>query len=48
VDRLLNDKEILAGVNLQFRDIYQEVEHSDSPSEALERLVRGLPSKKPN
>lgn len=50
VDKLLSDKEILAGVHIRFKDIYSELQDSENPSEALERVVRGLPSsrRKPN
>jgi hypothetical protein len=48
LEKLLADKEILAGVHLRFADIYEHVEHSQNPSEALERVVAGLPSGKPN
>jgi hypothetical protein len=48
LDKLLADKEILAGVHLRFGDIYKEIEHSASPGEALAHLVSGLPCKKPN
>ncbi len=48
VEKLLSDKEILAGVHLRFGDVYDDIAHSDEPSEALERIVKGLPTKKPN
>lgn len=48
VDRLLADKEILAGVHLRFKDIYGEIQSSENPAEALERVLKGLPSRKPN
>jgi hypothetical protein len=47
LDRLLADKEILAGVHLRFKDIYREIELSENPSIVLETLVSGLPSRKP-
>jgi hypothetical protein len=49
LDRLLADKEILAGVRLRFKDIYQEVEGSADPSAALDALLGELPaSEKPH
>jgi hypothetical protein len=49
LDRLLADKEILAGVRLRFKDIYQEVQGSADPSAALDALLGELPaSKKPH
>jgi len=48
-DRLVADKEMLAGVRLKFRDIYQEIEESADPSAALEEFLGGLPApKKPH
>ena len=46
LDRLLTDKEILAGVRLKFKDIYQEVEGSADPSAALDALLGELPAPK--
>lgn len=46
LDRLLADKEMLAGVRLKFRDVYEEIEASTDPSAALEVLLGGLPSPK--
>jgi hypothetical protein len=43
LERLLGDKETLAGVRLKFRDVYGEMEGSGEPSEALERLLGELP-----
>jgi hypothetical protein len=48
LDKLLADKEILAGVHLRFADIYREIEISDDPSRALDTLVSGIGSRKPN
>jgi hypothetical protein len=49
LDRLLADKEILAGVRLRYKDIYQEVQGSADPSAALDALLGELPaSKKPH
>ncbi len=49
LEKLLSDKEVLAGVHLKFRDLYDKLEKSVDPSEALEILL-GRPSapKKPN
>jgi hypothetical protein len=46
LDRLLADKEIMAGVRLKFKDIYQEVEGSADPSAALDALLGELPAPK--
>lgn len=48
VEKLLTDKEILAGVHLRFGDVYDEIAHAEDPSQALERVVSGLPRRKPN
>ncbi|MGE0406114.1 MAG: hypothetical protein AB7O65_07435 [Candidatus Korobacteraceae bacterium] len=45
-DRLLADEEILAGIHLQFRDIYKAMEQPDQISDALDLLVSRLPGKK--
>jgi hypothetical protein len=45
-DRLVADKEMLAGVRLKFRDVYQEIEGTADPSEALDTLLGGLPGPK--
>ena len=45
-DRLIDDKEMLAGVRLKFKDLYAAVEGSGDPSEALERLMCELPASK--
>jgi hypothetical protein len=47
LDRLLADKEILAGVHLRFRDIYREIEASENPSTALQNFVAGFSLRKP-
>ena len=49
LERLLSDEEMLAGVHLKFRDLYDKLEKSVDPSEALEALL-GRPSapKKPH
>ena len=46
LERLLSDKEILAGVRLKFRDLYDLLEGSEDPSGALEALLSELPSQK--
>ena len=46
LDRLLSDKEMLAGVRLKFRDLYREIERSTDPSKALEALLGELPAPK--
>lgn len=48
LDKLLADKEILAGVHLRFKDIYREIELGDSPSTAFTALVSGIPTRKPH
>ncbi|HMK20809.1 MAG TPA: hypothetical protein VK466_00655 [Terriglobales bacterium] len=46
VDRLLDDEEMLAGVRLKFRDIYEEIEASSDPAGALESFLVELPARK--
>jgi hypothetical protein len=46
LDRLLADKEMLAGVRLKFKDVYAEIEGSVDPSLALETLVGELTASK--
>jgi hypothetical protein len=49
LDHLLADKEMLAGVRLKFRDVYNEIEGFADPSGALNALLGELPaSKKPH
>jgi len=43
LERLLEDKEMLAGVRLKFRDLYDQLEGSGDPSSALEVLLGELP-----
>jgi len=43
LERLLSDKEMLAGVRLRFRDLHDAIEQSADPSDALEALL-GDPS----
>jgi hypothetical protein len=44
LERLLSDKEMLAGVRLKFRDLYEQLEESTDPSAALEALLEELPA----
>ena len=46
LDRLVADKEMLAGVRLKFRDLYQQLEKSADPSGALEAFLGELPAPK--
>lgn len=46
LDRLLDDKEMLAGVRLKFRDLYHEIEGTEDPSAALNEFLGGLPAPK--
>jgi hypothetical protein len=49
LDRLHADKEMLAGVRLKFKDVYNEIEGTADPSGALDALLGELPaSKKPH
>src|SRR5437660_5956346 len=43
LERLLADKEMLAGVRLKFRDLYHEIDQSADPAAALEAFL-GKPS----
>jgi len=44
LERLLMDKEMLAGVRLKFKDIYDEIGGSTDPSAALEAFLGELPA----
>jgi len=46
LEKLLADKEILAGVRLKFRDLYAELERSKDPAGALDEFLGGMPSRK--
>jgi len=46
LERLLADKEMLAGVRLKFRDLYEQLAGSADPSGALEALLQELPAPK--
>ena len=46
LERLLEDKEMLAGVRLKFRDLYEQLEGTTDPSGALETLLGELPASK--
>jgi hypothetical protein len=49
LEHLLTDNEMMAGVRLKFRDIYDEIEESNDPSVALEGFLGELPApKKPH
>jgi hypothetical protein len=49
LDRLLSDKEILAGVHLRFRDLYGQLAGAADPSAALDAFLGELPApKKPH
>lgn len=41
-ERLMADKEMLAGVRLRFRDISQKLDESSNPSPALEEFLGSL------
>jgi hypothetical protein len=46
LSHLLEDKEMLAGVRLQFSDLYKEIERSEDPTAALQTFLGGLPGRK--
>jgi hypothetical protein len=46
LEKLLADKEMLAGIRLKFRDLYDQLEESMDPSAALEALLGELPAPK--
>ena len=46
VDRLLDDEEMLAGVRLKFRDLYEQVEASFDPTLALDSFLGELPKRR--
>ena len=46
VEKLIADKEILAGVHLKFRDVYDQLSGPNDPSDALTRLLAELPTPK--
>jgi hypothetical protein len=49
LDRVLSDKEIMAGVRLKFSDFYRELEAAKDPSSVLNVFLGGLPAaKKPH
>ncbi len=39
VDKLMEDEEVLGGVELKFRDLLHVLEHTPNPSAALETLL---------
>ena len=46
-DRLLGEKELLAGIRLKFSDFYRALDASTDPSKALAEFLGELPHKKP-
>jgi len=46
LEKLLEDKEMLAGVHLKFRDLYDQLQGSGDPSGALNSLLGELPARK--
>jgi hypothetical protein len=46
LERLLADKEMMAGVRLKFSDLYAKIDRSTDPSAALEALLGELPAPK--
>jgi hypothetical protein len=49
LEKLLTDKEMLAGVHLKFRDLKAELQNSADPSAVLDEFLGGLPAhKKPH
>jgi len=48
LEHLVRDKEIMAGVHLRFRDIYQDLEQANDPSSALDALLATVPDPKKN
>jgi len=46
LDRLIADKEILAGVHLKFADLFRELEGASDPAAALEAFLGELPRPK--
>ena len=47
LDRLMADKELLAGVHLRFRDVHGEIATGEEPALALQILLGRLPLRKP-
>ncbi len=47
-DKLMSDKELLAGVHLDFQETYKALKQSDNPSKALIGLLARLPSRRPS
>jgi len=49
VEHLLQDKEIMAGVHLKFKDLYGHIEKSTDPSSAVKAFLGEFPTtKKPH
>jgi hypothetical protein len=43
LERILSDKEIMAGVHLKFEDLYQKLNQSSDPAGALDAFLLQLP-----
>jgi hypothetical protein len=43
LDKLISDKEMLAGVRLRFQPFYEEVSEFEDSTTALDRLLQDLP-----
>jgi hypothetical protein len=43
LQKLLSDKEIMAGMHLKFQDVYSQIEQSDDPSTALDSFLLKVP-----
>jgi len=46
LDKLLTDKEMLAGVHLKFHNLYEQIDRSPDPSKTLEAFLAELPKPK--
>lgn len=46
VDKLMDDDELLGGVQLKFNDLFEHLERVPDPSTALDTLLGPLPRKK--
>jgi hypothetical protein len=46
LDRLMTDKEMMAGVRLKFQGFYDQIEGSADPSKALETILGHLPTRR--
>lgn len=45
MEKLLTDKEMLAGVRLKFRDLHADLQNSADPSAVLEEFLGELPAR---